>query len=110
MQGSTVSFSGLRTSPLRVEAVETYVVDLPIIRPHLLSVATMQAQTLMIVKIFCSDGIAGFGEGTTIGGLAYGAESPEGMKLAIDQYFAPILLKSNPTQIGATMAAIGKAV
>ncbi len=50
------------------------------------------------------------GEGTTIGGLAYGAESPEGMKLAIDTYFAPHLLKSNPNQVGATMAAIGKAV
>ena len=36
-----------------------------------------------------SDGTVGIGEGTTIGGLAYGAESPEGMKLAIDTYFAP---------------------
>ena len=84
MQRSTTSFSSLRASTLRVEVVETYVVDLPIIRPHLLSVATMQAQTLMIVKIVCSDGVTGFGEGTTIGGLSYGAESPEGMKLAID--------------------------
>src|SRR6516165_12399334 len=102
MQGSTVSFSGLRTSPLRVEAVQTFVVDLPIIRPHLLSVATMQAQTLMIVKIVCSDGITGLGEGTTIGGLSYGAESPEGMKLAIDQYFAPILKSVNPARVPET--------
>src|SRR5260370_17282304 len=64
----------------------------------------------MIVRIHCSDGIVGIGEGTTIGGLAYGAESPEGMKLAIDTYFAPHLLKSNPNHIAATMAAIGKAV
>ena len=59
MQRSTTSFSSLRASTLRVEAVETFVVDLPIIRPHLLSVATMQAQTLMIVKVVCSDGITG---------------------------------------------------
>ena len=66
----------LPTSTLAVEAVDTFLVDLPTVRPHLLSVATMRAQTLMIVKVLCSDGIAGIGEGTTIGGLSYGAESP----------------------------------
>ncbi len=110
MQRSTTSFSSLRASTLRVEVVETYVVDLPIIRPHLLSVATMQAQTLMIVKIVCSDGVTGFGEGTTIGGLSYGAESPEGMKLAIDRYIAPILESANPARVPETMNAIRKAI
>lgn len=71
---------------------------------------TMQGQTLMIVRIRTSDGIVGVGEGTTIGGLAYGPESPEGMKLAIDTYFEPILLRSDPNRIGLTMAAIAKAV
>ena len=67
-----------------VEQVETLLVDLPTIRPHKLSMATMNGQTLMLVRVRCSDGTVGIGEGTTIGGLAYGAESPEGMKLAID--------------------------
>ena len=110
MQRSTNNFSSLRASTLKIEAVETFVVDLPIIRPHLLSVATMQAQTLMIVKVICSDGITGLGEGTTIGGLSYGAESPEGMKLAIDQYIAPILKSANPARVPETMIAIRKAI
>jgi muconate cycloisomerase len=110
MQRSTTSFSSLRASTLKVEVVETFVVDLPIIRPHLLSVATMQAQTLMIVKIVCSDGIIGLGEGTTIGGLSYSAESPEGMKLTIDQYIAPILKSANPVRVPETMVAIRKAI
>jgi muconate cycloisomerase len=110
MQRWTTSFSSLRASTLKVEVVETFVVDLPIIRPHLLSVATMQAQTLMIVKIVCSDGITGLGEGTTIGGLSYSAESPEGMKLAIDQYIAPILKSANPARVPETMVAIRKAI
>ena len=74
-----------------IERVETLLLDLPTIRPHQLSMATMNGQTLMLVRIHCSDGITGLGEGTTIGGLAYGGESPEGMKLA-DTYFAPLLL------------------
>jgi muconate cycloisomerase len=94
----------------KIEQIETFLVDLPTIRPHQLAMTTLSSQTLMIVRIHCSDGIVGIGEGTTIGGLAYGAESPEGMKLAIDTYFAPHLLKSNPNHVAATMATIGKAV
>ena len=67
-----------------IETVETVLVDIPTIRPHELSMTTMRGQTLLIVRILTSDGVVGLGEGTTIGGLAYGAESPEGMKLAID--------------------------
>ena len=93
----------------RIDSVETILVDLPTIRPHKLSMTVMSGQTLMIVRIRSSDGIIGVGEGTTIGGLAYGPESPEGMKLAIDRYFAPHLLGSDPTRFGALMATIGRA-
>lgn len=94
----------------KIEQVETFLVDLPTIRPHQLSMTTMKGQTLMIVRIATSDGIVGIGEGTTIGGLAYGAESPEGMKLTIDTYITPHLLTADPNRVGATMATIGKAV
>ncbi|OCO99884.1 MULTISPECIES: muconate/chloromuconate family cycloisomerase [unclassified Ensifer] len=93
-----------------VERVETVLVDLPTIRPHKLSVATMTGQTLMLVKVHCSDGTVGIGEGTTIGGLAYGGESPESMKLAIDTYFAPLMLGEDATRVRALMARLGKAV
>lgn len=93
-----------------VERIETMLVDLPTIRPHKLSVTTMNGQTLMLVMIHCSDGIVGIGEGTTIGGLAYGGESPEGMKLSIDRYFAPVMLGEDATRIQSLMARLGKMV
>lgn len=93
-----------------VERVETLIVDLPTIRPHKLSVATMNGQTLMLVKVYCSDGFVGIGEGTTIGGLAYGGESPETMKVAIDSYFAPVMIGQNAARVQALMARIGKMV
>lgn len=98
------------TATARIEDVETVIVDLPTIRPHRLSMTTMRGQTLMIVRIRMSDGVVGVGEGTTIGGLAYGPESPEGMKLAIDTYITPVLLQSDPNRVGPTMGAINKAV
>jgi muconate cycloisomerase len=94
----------------RIEHIEALLVDLPTIRPHKLSMTVMSGQTLMIVRIRCSDGVVGIGEGTTIGGLNYGAESPEGMKLTIDTYIAPFLLQKDPRQVGPLMAAIGKSV
>jgi muconate cycloisomerase len=93
-----------------IEKVETILVDLPTIRPHELSMTTMRGQTLLIVRIVASDGVVGLGEGTTIGGLAYGAESPEGMKLAIDTYIAPVLEHCDPDRVGQCMAKIGKVV
>ncbi len=62
------------------KSVETLLVDIPTIRPHKLSVATMQTQTLVLVKITATDGTVGWGEATTIGGLSYGEESPESVK------------------------------
>jgi muconate cycloisomerase len=95
---------------VQIERIETMLVDLPTIRPHKLSVATMDGQTLMLVRIHCSDGIVGIGEGTTIGGLAYGGESPESMKLAINTYFAPVMKGQDVTRVQQLMARVGKMV
>lgn len=93
-----------------IERIETVLVDLPTIRPHQLSMATMNGQTLMLLHVYCSDGTVGIGEGTTIGGLAYGAESPEGMKLAIDTYFAPCLVGADANRVPALMARLDTAI
>ncbi len=75
-----------------IESIEAILVDLPTIRAHQLAMTVMNVQTLVIVRLRCSDGMEGLGEATTIGGLSYGEESPEGIKLAIDTYLAPALL------------------
>lgn len=95
---------------MRIEAVETCLVDLPTIRPHVLAMTTMNQQTLCLVTIRCSDGVTGVGEATTIGGLSYGPESPETIKLAIDTYFAPILMASDPSRPATVMAALNKSI
>ena len=78
-----------------VERIESWLVDVPTIRPHKLSMTTMGCQTLVIVRITRSDGICGIGEATTIGGLSYGVESPEAISSAINHYLTP-LLKGQP--------------
>jgi muconate cycloisomerase len=89
---------------------DTYILDIPTIRPHVLAMATMHAQTMVIVRLTDADGVQGIGEGTTIGGLSYGPESPESIKSAIDTYIVPILETCDLAQIGATMAKIARYV
>lgn len=73
------------------KSVETILVEIPTIRPHKMAVATMQTQTLVLIKITTEDGFVGWGEATTIGGLGYGEESPESIKTNIETYFSPLL-------------------
>ncbi len=75
----------------KIDQIETVVVDVPTIRGHVLSMATMRSQTAVLVRIRFSDGSVGLGEGTTIGGLTYCVESPESIQSAIDTYIAPAL-------------------
>lgn len=110
MNTTSIPLAAVSGTAPTVERIETLLVDLPTIRPHKLSVATMNGQTLMLVKIHCSDGVVGIGEGTTIGGMAYGAESPESMKLAIDTYFGSVIVGQDATRVQTLMARLGATV
>ncbi|HVL75445.1 MAG TPA: muconate/chloromuconate family cycloisomerase [Noviherbaspirillum sp.] len=90
-------------APVTIQSVEAILVDLPTIRAHKLAMATMQQQTLVIVRVRCSDGIEGIGEATTIGGLTYGEESPEGTQLTLLTYLAPAMAGMDATNINGVM-------
>lgn len=75
----------------QIDRIETMILDIPTIRGHVLSMATMRSQTAVLVRLRFTDGSEGLGEGTTIGGLSYGPESPESIRSAIETYIAPAL-------------------
>lgn len=97
-----------KTSATTIDVVESLLIDVPTIRPHRLSVATMNTQTVVLIRIRCSDGIVGLGEATTIGGLAYGEESPESICTNIAAYFAPVLKGMDAMQPAVAMAQLRK--
>ena len=90
------------------KSIETLLVEIPTIRPHKMAVATMQTQTLVLVKVSTEDGFIGWGEATTIGGLGYGEESPESVKTNIQTYFAPLLKTLNGLNVAQTMHIINR--
>lgn len=95
-------------SPIKITKIESFIVDLPTIRPHHLSMAVMKKQSMVIIRLFSSDGIEGIGEATTIGGISYADEFPEGIKLAIDTYFSPLLIGQDATKINFIMHMLDK--
>ncbi len=90
--------------------IEVILADVPTIRPHQLSVATMRSQTLVLVRVVCADGVEGWGEATTIGGLNYGEESPESVKVNIDTHIAPLLVGMEARQVAKAMAKVRKVI
>jgi muconate cycloisomerase len=93
---------------LTIDKVEALLIDIPTIRPHVLAMATMKKQSIVLVKLSFSDGTVGWGEATTIGGLSYGDESPEGIKLVLDQYVAPLISGSQFESVALTMAILNR--
>ncbi|MGY4492423.1 muconate cycloisomerase family protein [Pseudomonas sp. TE3610] len=93
-----------------IQSLETIIVDLPTIRPHKLAMHTMQNQTLVLLRLRCSDGIEGIGESTTIGGLSYGNESPDSIKVNIDTHITPLLVGQPADNINAAMQRIERSV
>ncbi|MBQ0761846.1 muconate/chloromuconate family cycloisomerase [Marinobacter psychrophilus] len=93
-----------------IQSIEAILVDIPTIRPHKLSMTTMGVQTMVIVRIKDSAGLEGLGEATTIGGLAYGPESPESVKLTIDTYFKPLLIDQPADAINTLRVRLNCAV
>ncbi|MFA8386287.1 MAG: muconate/chloromuconate family cycloisomerase [Pelagibaca sp.] len=94
----------------KIDQIETMILDIPTIRGHVLSMATMRTQTAVLVRIRFSDGSEGIGEGTTIGGLSYGPESPEGIQSAIDTYIAPALIGRDADNMNGAIQLIDKLV
>lgn len=94
----------------KIERIETTIVDIPTIRGHVLSMTTMMVQSIVLVRVRFSDGSEGLGEGTSIGGMSYGAESPESIKLAIDNYIAPTLEGMSGDDVNAATNLMQKVV
>ena len=94
----------------KIASIETAILDIPTIRGHVLSMTTMVSQSIVLVRVRFADGSVGLGEGTSIGGMSYGAESPESIRLAIDTYIAPAIVGMDGDNLNAVMHVVEKLV
>ncbi|GAA6184921.1 muconate/chloromuconate family cycloisomerase [Aliiglaciecola sp. NS0011-25] len=94
----------------KIASINTFIVDIPTIRPHKLSMTSMSVQSMVIVRIRDNNGLEGIGEGTTIGGLAYGPESPESIQTNIDKYFSPLIINQPASNINVLMQMLNQSI
>lgn len=94
----------------RIDRIDALIIDVPTVRGHVLSMTTMTTQSVVLVRVGFSDGSFGLGEGASIGGLSYGPESVESVKLAIDGYIAPALRGVDGDRVAAASALMDKLV
>jgi muconate cycloisomerase len=87
---------------MHIQSVETIIVDLPTVRPHKLSMATINSQGLVIVRVRDGAGNEGLGEASVI--PHYGSETVEAIKIVIDGYLAPAVMGALPADLEALHA------
>jgi muconate cycloisomerase len=77
---------------LVITAIETTIVDVPLVRPHRFASLTMREQSLVVVRVRTRDGVDGTGEAVVPGGPWWGGDSVESIRATIDRYLAPHLV------------------
>src|SRR3954465_13735990 len=95
---------------LRIDRVETVLLDIPLRRPHRFARAAMDAQPVLYVFVRTAGGFTGVGEGVVPGGPWWGGESVETMQLIIERYLSPQLLGRRVDDIAGIQQAIDDVV
>lgn len=80
--------------PLTVTDCRTYLLDIPLQRPHVMSFGSVHAVNYVLVRLETAEGFVGWGEAATFHGPTWSEESAEGIRATIETYFFPRLQNS----------------
>src|SRR5438876_2109438 len=81
--------AGPSLSRMRIRDVRVTLADIPVRRPHVMSLTTLRAVNFGFVRLEADDGLVGWGEAACLGGPTGSAESAEWVAAAIEPYVAP---------------------
>ena len=84
---------------MKIKRISTLVVDIPLTRPHVMSLMTVKEINYLFVRIEGDNGIEGWGETTFLGGPTWSEESVEGAAAVVNKYVGPYLIGKDFTQI-----------
>ena len=97
-------------SQLKVQSVDTVIVDLPLRRMQRFAAIGAKTQSVVIIRIKTTDGLEGVGEAVTPSGPWWGGESVESIKLMIDTYITPMVAGADPFTLVPLMQKIDRAL
>jgi len=93
-----------------INSIRTAILDLPLKRPHKMSLFTLEKVNVVLVIVNTDNGHEGLGEAIALGGPTWSEESGESIKSTIDKYLAPYLIGENPSQFEKLRAKMELAV
>jgi muconate cycloisomerase len=100
----------MHLTPMRVESVRTSLLNIPLVRPHVTSVARIQYQSSVLVRVRTTDGVEGFGEAVVPGGPWWSGDSIEGIEALIHRYLAPLLIGEDAANIDFQIQRLNRLV
>jgi muconate cycloisomerase len=95
---------------LRIDRVETVVVDIPLRRPHRFARLRMDAQPVLYVFVRTAGGVTGTGEGVVPAGPWWGGESVETMQVIIERYVVPVLVGRRVDDVARLLGEVADVV
>ncbi|WIV12287.1 muconate/chloromuconate family cycloisomerase [Proteiniborus sp. MB09-C3] len=94
---------------MAIKEFKTYILDMETVRPHQLSMTTITSQAIIVGRAIDEDGTEGWSEVANIGGISYGEQTPEAIKINIDTYLAKFVIGREAKDFNLIMHEIGHA-
>lgn len=94
---------------MAIKDFKTYILDMETVRPHKLSMTTITSQAIIVGRAIDEDGTEGWSEVANIGGIAYGEQTPEAIKINIDTYLKDMVIGREAKDFNRILWEIGKA-
>lgn len=92
--------------PLRIRAVETTIIDLPLKRLQQFARFDTHVQSTVLIEIATDDGLVGIGEAITPCGPWWSGDTVEAIQIVIDRYLAPLIIGQDAWRLSALMARL----
>ena len=99
-----------RAQRLKIESIETTVLDIPLVRPHVTSVGRIEKQSIALVRVRTTDGLEGIGEAVVPGGPWWSGDTIEGVEVLIRRYLAPLLIGEDASRIDFQFQRLNKLI
>lgn len=93
---------------MKIAELKTYLIKLPLKRPLKMSIATVTARELLLVRLRTDDGLEGWGEAMAI--PYFTGETLEGCRYAVEEVFGPAVMGLDPRNLNLAAQRMAQAM
>jgi len=84
---------------MKIKKISTVILDIPLLRPHVMSLMTVDTVNYLLVRIAGDNGEEGWGEAAFLGGPTWSDESAESAQAVVDRYLGQYLIGKDFTRL-----------